>query len=90
MGTVSISTADLSWDAPSFLGYPPLSHYMVRIQPLVPNVIYTTNTTHVMLAELFPNNIYNVSVVGVSTFFPYGGTPSVWIKFITSTGRKLN
>lgn len=90
VGTISISTADLSWDPPIFLGYPPLSHYSVNIQPSVPNMKYTTNTTHIMLAELFPNTTYNVSVVGVSTFFPLGGTPSDWITFITSTGRKLN
>ena len=82
----------LAWTAPINKGDPPLTHYKVNLTPAPPSdVVLTTvdNGTSFTLSGLVPNTHYNVSVAGVSVWYPSGNS-SVSVSFITKPGRKFN
>ena len=70
--TTSTSVA-LSWTSPVQVGNPRLSHYVISVNPAhISNS--TSNSTYVTLTGLSATTSYVITVVAVSTLFPYGNT----------------
>ena len=65
---VTDTSVTINWSPPDNLGVPQISYYQVTLVPSSSNhVIITTNTTTLVVNDLLPNTVYNISIVGVST-----------------------
>ena len=85
----------ISWQAPLYLGVPPVSTYIATAtSSLDPtNRIITVNTTSVLFTQLLSGLSYDITVVAVSTYgnFPALGPSSDKVTFTTvPTGKSVH
>ena len=82
----------ISWQAPLYLGVPPLTTYIATATTSLYNQIQTVNTNSVLFDGLLPGLSYDITVVAVSTYgnISAPGPSSVKVTFNTvPTGKGL-
>lgn len=61
-------SATLTWEEPLELGVPEITHYIIILYAMGV-IVGTTNDTFITINNLTPATQYNITVIGVNSFF---------------------